>query len=140
MGTNRNKNFAAIEKVAVWRIKFTAQQAQVFWEMFSARPGAFGERMDSLISKDDFFSAAKQGKLVIKKAITDIVMGIPYLIDVHVWDGGTYTTPLTSPYLSLRGKMLHGEKIFEALHHKVGNAGDTEITWIEKMLNLVVEE
>lgn len=135
MGRNRNKNIATVEKVAVWRIKFTSQQAQAFWDMFGSRIGCF-------MSKEDFVLAARKGDLVIRKGITWITMGFIYLIDIHVWGSGGYYTPLTSAHSKLRGQSLHGERILQAVHHEVGTNGksNTEITWIEEMLNLVVEE
>ncbi len=144
MGRNRYARKAVIEKVASWKIKFTRHQAELFWNKFSSDDGVgIRRRMDHLISKEDFISAATKGDILIKKCITHVEMDFINLIRFYVW-GGTleYRTPPDSPYVRLRGQALHGEEIFHAKHRKVFEKGKeyTEITWVEKMLNLVFEE
>ncbi len=142
MAKNRSKKIATLEKVAVWNIKLTEQQAISFWNQIGSisKPEP-RKRMDYLISKKDFLLAARKGHLLIKKNITDRVIGFNHLISIYIW-GGSYSTPSDSPYIHLRGKMLIGKEIFEARHAELCEKGKkyTEITWIEEILNLVVEE
>jgi hypothetical protein len=142
MAKNRSKKIATIEKVAVWNIKFTKQQAISFWNQIGSisKPEP-RKRMDYLISKEDFLLAACKGHLLIKKNISDRIIGFNHLISIYIW-GGSYSTPIDSPYINRRGKMLFAEEIFEARHAELCEKDKkyTEITWIEDMLNLVYEE
>ena len=144
MGRNRNKKVADIEKVAVWQIKFSKEQAEAFWNRFSSDDGLeIRKRMDYLISKEDFIKAATKGHILIKKNITDMVKDFNHLIRFYLWNGSyNYSTPLDSPYINLRGQTLHGKEIFYAKHGEIFEKGKeyTEITWIEEMLNLVFDE
>lgn len=130
MGRNRNKKIALIEKRAVWQINFTVLQAKAFWYLF-------GSRLRCFISQEDFMIAAKKGDLLIEKNLSDSIRHLGSTIEVYVWSGN-YEAPIDLDYY--KGRNLIGQKILRALHKEVGNKGDTEITWIEKMLNLSVEE